>query len=158
MHNLWSRHVVLQRTISNVPRFLTQMQIHCFTHFQFFWWRSRCRRRRALLKLLIGICIHKCYLKPDIYFSFFSLSPQFRTCSWRLPTLLQTNMTPQACGRKMSLDITSEHVFASWKTLMVHTNTCLWWVLSWGFWTQIFKDLDEELTVVTGNSFFRILK
>ena len=47
-------------------------------------------------------------------FSFpFSLSPQFRTYSRALSILLQTNMTLQACGRKMPPDITSEHVFVS---------------------------------------------
>lgn len=66
----------------------------------------------------------------SVVFPFFSLSPQFRTCSWPLSILLQTNMTLQACGRKMPLDITSEHVFVSWKTLTVHINTCLWWVVS----------------------------
>ena len=81
-----------------------------------------------------------------ICFPSFSLSPQLRTCSWPLSILLQTNMTRQACGRKTSLEITSEHVFASWKTLMVHTNTCLLWVVDLEFSTQIFKDVADEIT------------
>ena len=111
-----------------------------------------------MLKLRIGIWIHECWLKPVnfnlfVYF-YFSLSPQLRTCSWPLYILLQTNMTPQACGRKISQDITSEHVFASWKTLMVLTNPCLSWVVNWGFHTQICKHLVEEIAALE-NSFLK---
>ena len=111
-----------------------------------------------MLKLRIGIWIHECWLKPvnfNLFFnSYFSLSPQLRTCLWPLYILLQTNMTPQACGRKISQDITSEHVFASWKTLMVLTNPCLSWVVNWGFRTQICKHLVEEIAALE-NSFLK---
>ena len=57
-------------------------------------------------------------------------------------------MTLQASGRKMSLHLISEHVFASWKTLMVHTNSCLWWAFG-AFIRKIFTDPIEKMTVLS---------